>query len=303
MKPERRLLVIAAAAVLALLLLATAAVWMVAREPIYDGRPISEWIDDLAGPVNPVYGAVASEALPRLLQQTPGSEIVPALGATLRRGRTHFDRFHVWIHPRLPNRLAAAVRRPDPTRDTQLRYRAALILYYLGSDARSSVHKLIDSMNDPDDEVRRVVTNALGNMEAHPKVTAALRTALADSSDGVRRAALQSFSGLESNPVVVLEAAKLLADPAAGVRIDAAQLLKNLGPDAKPAIPALIHALDDRNDDVLRFAAQALGRIGPDARNAVPALLEAFQRNRPYTRTTIRWALRQIDPVTLETTR
>ena len=75
-----------------------------------------------------------------------------------------------------------------------------------------------------------------------PHVIAALRTALADPSDGVRRAALQSLSGLESEPVVVEQAARLLADPVAGVRIDAAQLLKNLGPVAKPAIPALIAA-------------------------------------------------------------
>src|SRR5439155_330237 len=77
---------------------------------------------------------------------------------------------------------------------------------------------------------------------------------------------------------------------------DAAQILRDLGPKAKTAMRELTAALADPNEDVFRFAALALGKIGPDAKEAVPALLQALRDNRPYSETTIRWALGQIDP-------
>jgi hypothetical protein len=295
MKPARRRLLIAGLGFGALLLPLVAVIWLIPKEPVYDGRRVSEWIDDLAGPVNPMYGAVGSETLPKLLQELPGREIVPALGATLRRGLTIFDRYYISIYPRLPVRIAAKLKQPDPARAAQLRYRAALILYYMGQEARGAVRGLMGALDDPDPEVRRVSASALGNLAGDPQASKALHSALADTSAGVRRAALQSFSRLESTPAVVRQAAELLADPEAGVRSDAAQLLKDIGAEAKPAIPALVKALDDANDDVLCFAAQALGRIGPEAHAAVPKLQQAWEQNRPYTRTTLQWALRQID--------
>ncbi len=46
-----------------------------------------------------------------------------------------------------------------------------------------------------------------------------------------------------------------------------------LGPAAKPAVPALIELLRDRNPRVRACAAHSLGLIGPEAEAAVPALL------------------------------
>ncbi|HVR34535.1 MAG TPA: HEAT repeat domain-containing protein [Methylomirabilota bacterium] len=197
-------------------------------------------------------------------------------------GETSFDRLYSTVYPRLPMSIAARLEMPNPARDAQLRYRAALILYYLGEDARRAAPALVKALDDSDTEVRRVAANALGNFKDRPGATEALRLALADPHDSVRGAALQSLSHVEHGSVVALEAGRLLADPKPGVRIDAAQLLKNLGPEAKPAIPALIEALQDENADVLRFAAQALGSIGPEARAAVPGLIEVLEEDRPY---------------------
>lgn len=46
------------------------------------------------------------------------------------------------------------------------------------------------------------------------------------------------------------------------------------GPEARDAVPALIKALDDQDDQVWFNTVTALARIGPDAREAVPALMK-----------------------------
>ncbi len=63
------------------------------------------------------------------------------------------------------------------------------------------------------------------------------------------------------------------ADP--NVRSVALQKLKELGPEARAAVPALIAALEKATDDhqPVVAIADALGAIGPDARAAVPLLV------------------------------
>lgn len=63
------------------------------------------------------------------------------------------------------------------------------------------------------------------------------------------------------------------ADP--GSRRTAAEILMRLGRDAKPAIPALIHASSDPDASVRCYAIHALGAIGPEAREAIPNLIRA----------------------------
>jgi adenylate cyclase len=54
-----------------------------------------------------------------------------------------------------------------------------------------------------------------------------------------------------------------------------AMALESIGPEAAPAVPALIQALKDREGVVRQRAAIALGVIGPAAQDALPALQEA----------------------------
>ena len=51
-------------------------------------------------------------------------------------------------------------------------------------------------------------------------------------------------------------------------RRDAAYELKQLGPRAKAAVPALTRALEDRDPQVWFESIQALARIGPEAAEA-----------------------------------
>jgi hypothetical protein len=66
------------------------------------------WIDDLAGTVNPTSGSVGSDALPKLLRQIPGKEIVSARASTQQWGRTSFDRLYSGVT------VQCALKRVDP---------------------------------------------------------------------------------------------------------------------------------------------------------------------------------------------
>jgi HEAT repeat protein len=111
-------------------------------------------------------------------------------------------------------------------------------------------------------------------------------------------------------------------------RADAAQALGQLGPDAKPALPALLLALRDEgewvreraleailaigpdpraveslvtglkdsDEQVRELSAKALGKIGTAARKSIPALREATRDRQERVQKAAADALLQIDP-------
>jgi HEAT repeat protein len=80
------------------------------------------------------------------------------------------------------------------------------------------------------------------------------------------------------------------------VRRKAAEDLKELGKDAKDAVPALTKALKDSDSFVRRFSAQALGSIGIDARSAVPALSKLLDDGKEPVRQAAVKALGKMGP-------
>jgi HEAT repeat protein len=82
-------------------------------------------------------------------------------------------------------------------------------------------------------------------------------------------------------------------------RHQAAQALGKLRSGAKEAVPELVLALKDEDDDVRRTAAWALGEIGPEARDALPDLIEAFNDKNEGVRRYAAVALGQIGPVAI----
>jgi HEAT repeat protein len=65
-----------------------------------------------------------------------------------------------------------------------------------------------------------------------------------------------------------------LASRDVGVRREAAYQLSNLGPAARPAIPALLKALDDDDKQVWTSVIATFAAMGPVAEESIPALLE-----------------------------
>ena len=87
-----------------------------------------------------------------------------------------------------------------------------------------------------------------------------------------------------------------LKDPAL-VR-DAELTLAAIGPSAKAAAPAFIDLLPTSGDDMLirQFATQALKSIGPEARDALPKLIELANGTDGGIRTTALEAITEIAP-------
>ena len=77
----------------------------------------------------------------------------------------------------------------------------------------------------------------------------------------------------------------------------AAYALAEMGPEAAPAVPALIALIDD--EDVRMVAFRALERIGPEARAATPALASALENEDGFVRVGAAFALMGIGPEAL----
>jgi len=82
-------------------------------------------------------------------------------------------------------------------------------------------------------------------------------------------------------------------------------ILKGMGVDAKVALPDVIKALDDRYGPVAGAAAEVLGNMGPAAKGAVPDLLRGWEKSRkipgrPGATKALADALKKIDPAAAE---
>ena len=82
-------------------------------------------------------------------------------------------------------------------------------------------------------------------------------------------------------------------------------ILKGMGEHAKVALPDVIKALDDQYGPVAGAAAEVLGNIGPAAKGAVPDLLRVWEKSRkipgrPGATKALADALKKIDPEAAE---
>jgi HEAT repeat protein len=152
-------------------------------------------------------------------------------------------------------------------RDADVRSRAAQVLGLIGPEAQAAAPTLVEVLRDPEARVRVRAAEALWQIAQDP-AGVALLPAVLGGEDGV-------------------------------LRRDAARCLGQMGPAARPAVPALVEALRDADDVTRVLVAEVLGRIGPGAAAAVPALAEALREpDDPISRTAA-GALEQIGPVSV----
>ena len=141
--------------------------------------------------------------------------------------------------------------------------RLAKVAGLAGESSTANLDALTEALRDEDAAVRYWGAIGLGNLgEAAQPSRRRLRAALEDDAPVVRIAAARAFChmGAPGSALPVLEAE--LTNPEQWVRLHAATVLDEIDEQARPAIPALKKALEDRdNKYVVRTANRALNEL------------------------------------------
>ncbi|MHC5538074.1 HEAT repeat domain-containing protein [Singulisphaera rosea] len=229
-------------------------------------------------------GPSAKAALPELINLLRSKESVPK--ASSSSGSVG--------GPREPERLAVV---------------AAKALGKLGPDGIAAVIPLTEALADPDEVLRIAVVQALGEI-GPGAITAipALVKALDDPEWFVGDTASESLRRL--GPLAVPALTKVLQEAKPDVQRRALWSLGGIGPQAAKALPEVILALSDPDEEVREAAAETIGLIGrgPEAEAAVPVLLAALKDSDRLVRTNAAQALGRLGlgvdrsiPVLIET--
>jgi HEAT repeat protein len=80
-----------------------------------------------------------------------------------------------------------------------------------------------------------------------------------------------------------------------------ALLFQAMGPNGKPAVPALISLLQETNRMNRGYVAKALGSIGPSAAEAIPALAAVLEDKNQFARVSAAEALGRLGPAAVPT--
>jgi HEAT repeat protein len=151
-------------------------------------------------------------------------------------------------------------------KSAKVRAHAALALGAIGPAAKAAVPDLAGLLKDPDETVRRSVVRALRSIRPGPQVMIPLCAKLLEDPDlSIRTRILNTIaeSGVEAVPGLI---AALKDDK---VAYWALIILRDIGPAAKDAIPAILEKLSDKRPQIRREAVLTLGVFG-DA--AIPAI-------------------------------
>jgi HEAT repeat protein len=186
--------------------------------------------------------------------------------------------------------------------DDLLRKRSAWSLGEIGGDlGKAAVAPLAEALGDSEAGVRIRAARALGTLGAAAdlagKVVEALVDVLKSGEAPARVAAAEVLEGLreEARPAIpaLLER---LADREGSTRFVAAWALASIdSTQAGGALPVLREALSHDDSSLRRKGAQGLGCLGAAATDAAPELVAAMADPKPGVRQAAAWALGETD--------
>lgn len=268
----RRVAIITSGAVFVAVLLV---VTLRPREPNYQGKSLSEWVDLL-------YTTNHTQAMNSI--SAIGPRAIPLLFEKARHENSSARRFYRAIWPKLPAILQKRFPAPKPV-DLNFPGKIGNALMAAG---QQQVPRLISAMEDRDSRVRHAailgITYMGSSMGVKPDAAApVLCRLLSDPDDRVRGSAVHALAvlGPKAKPAVPALITTLRFGTNAhivGIRAMAAWALGQVGSDARMAVPWLRQSLSDTNAGMRLRAAIALWRINQET-NVIPLVIEQFDRN------------------------
>jgi HEAT repeat protein len=293
-----------------LVMLAGVAAWqgLREREPVYQGKSLSKWLEDytalrgaftLGGATVGFVGAgggmqgyrfdsakvdaavrqIGTNALPTLLRMLRVKD--SALRLKLERFARQHTGFRVEFTPDGTLNVHNVHRVIDLslTSSEALRFRAVAAFRALGGEARRAVPELIEIYKQMPERGPWGAGAALGSIgpDASAAIPSLLRN-VGNTNAVAREIAVTALGEIHAQPQLVVPALiAALHDPAQSVELAALAALGRYGEEAKTAVPALVAILKaERNPITLANAAAVLGRIHADPEVVVPALIAAL---------------------------
>jgi HEAT repeat protein len=272
-------------AAIALSLLAGGAVLLDGGKPapVYQGKPISSWIEEL-GSTDYQIREQAAEAIGRI-----GPEASPFLIRALRSRDEVLRTFTLSLGRWLP--FLHLKLQPNPA---LLREGVAEQLGQMAPRDETALGALICSLGEKDRNVLSAVQRALRRLGLTS--VPSLVKALSNRDPHIREGAVEVLIDLgaeaqAARPALILA----LKDRDDGVRCRAARALGLAGPGGAELIEALMSVLDDKVSKVRLAAAESLGRLGAAARVALPVLRQRLSDTDVSVRVGAARSLWQID--------
>jgi len=282
------------------------------REPSFQGRLLSEWLEEDANryyvngsrPFDEAMNHMGTNVLPCFLKwiryQSPPwktnvyAVLNPAL-RSLNKDWVLFDRQdlradRVWrafkvLGPKAKAALPELTRIVGDPKSGVAQRRAAYAMGYLGKDA---VPPLLEVLTNRQAKARSYAAFAIRDLgtnalPAVPGLVACLR----DQDAACASTAAETLGRLKLEPSVVVPAlVQTLGDSRQRLRIAVMQALSNFAGEAAPAVARLLLCLGDQDTFVASDAADVLGRLSLDPNRVVPALSNSLHDPRPR----VRWA-------------
>src|SRR5438105_528559 len=283
------------------------------KEPVYNGQPLSHWLEwlkdkdslehrhravlalttmqsaDKATIAALIEGLgdeedLVSTSVARILGQLGphAKSAVPALEEGLKS--ENVERRATAAHAlwRITRQHAALEVLAEIAKDKKSaptgRIWAALALGEIGPPARDAVPFLKKTLADDNEYLRLTAAGALWNIARKRAAIPVLVEALKSEDANTRSAAAHQLSSVGADAREAVPAlATALADAEFLVRVSAVLALASIGSEAGAAVPALIKALGDENQAVRGASIGALLRIGPGAKAAAPSLVNLLK--------------------------
>ena len=268
---RRRLRLGSLALVAIISIVTTLAYVLLTREPVHQGKPVSDWFDQF----NTTNRSQAAIALREI-----GPAAVPVL---LKKARSNdgvslHDKVYRTIYNKAPSGWKRRMSLPKPV-DGIFDYRVANALQLLGPAA---LPQLLEGMADHNSNVRLTSLRAVKLIRPKTESLVPAFTRLVNDRDGrIRVEAILALHGIgPAKKLAMAELIGALNDSDRGprpnefcfVRAAAALALGEIGPEAKSALPGLTRVLSATNSYTRIQAAIAIWRIAADT-NMIPTLI------------------------------